>query len=357
MNCLGYLSVENIIEGETNDASREGTAAGELLTHMIRQRTTTPNVGPVASNGVIFDEDMKFHVTSTYLNILESSQGFEITSEVRIDWPTTSGIMIRGQYDVSYVVGNTLYVEDLKYGWRIVDVEKNWQLLAYAIGRYFQLSNTHQINKVVLKIHQPRPYHEDGRVREWVIDMQQLQQFYFDIDNRVKQLVSGDKTLSTNKNCKYCEAAAHCPALNRSFNAAIDTVLTDWQDKPLTDKEISETLDLITRAEELFEIKVKAIRELAIHRIQNGNVIEGYSYQVKYGDRKWRDGVSAKSIKMLTGIDIMETVMMSPAKAERNGLNKRFVEGLVMKPSNGLDLVKTDLTKKAAEVFIRPPNT
>lgn len=357
MNCLGYLSIQNLLAGETNDASREGTACGELLTHMIKQRTLTPQVKATAENGVIFDEDMWFYAGATYQTILESAQGNEITSEIRIDWPTTAGITIRGQYDASYIVGDTLYMEDLKYGWRIVDVEKNWQLLAYTIGRYFQVSNTHQINKVVMKIHQPRPYHEKGRVREWSINMAELQHYYMQIDNRVKQLVSGDKTLSTNKNCKYCEGAVHCPALNRSYNAAIDTVMTEWQDKVLTDKEIAEALDVISRAEELFEIKASAIKQLAINRIQNGNVIQGYSYQQKFGDRKWRDNVSAKSIKMLTGVDVMETVMMSPAKAEKAGLHKKFVAGLVMTPSKGLDLVKTDLTNKAAEIFVRPPNT
>lgn len=357
MNCLGSLSIQNIIQSETNDQSRDGTAVGELLTHMIRQRTDKPQVKPTAENGVIFDNDMWFYAAQMYHSLLESAQGNEITSEVRIDWPTTSGIIIRGQYDASYVVGDTLYVEDLKYGWRIVDVFKNWQLLGYAIGRYFQLSNTHQINNIVLRIHQPRPTHEDGKVRTWSFSIKELEQYYFEIDNRVKQLASGDKTLSTSKSCKYCEGAAHCPALNRSAYAAIDMVLTDWQDRTLTDKEIAEQLDIISRAEELFEIKAKAIKDLAIHRIQNGGVIQGYSYQMKYGDRKWRDGVSAKSIKMLTGVDIMKTEMMSPAQAEKAGVNKRFVEGLVMKPSKGLDLVKTDLTNKAAETFVRPPNT
>jgi hypothetical protein len=132
MNCLGYLSIENIIEGETNDASREGTACGELLSHMIAQRTEKPNVKPTAENGVIFDSDMWFYATETYRNILESAQGNAISTEIRIDWPTTSGITIRGQYDISFVVGQTLHIEDLKYGWRIVDVEKNWQLLKFS---------------------------------------------------------------------------------------------------------------------------------------------------------------------------------------------------------------------------------
>jgi hypothetical protein len=355
MNCIGFLSVENILQSEEGQPARDGTACGELLTAMIKQKNASPIIGKVAQNGTPFDADMWFYARDTYFSILEKAQDAEVTSEERIDWMTTSGIKIRGSYDVSFYRDRTLYIDDLKYGWVIVDEEENWQLLGYAIGRFFQLNAQGiPVDQIQMTIHQPRPYSEKGKVRPWTITISELQEYYNKIEKKMMALVQGDKTISTNKNCKYCEAAATCPALNRSFNKAIDTVMKDWTDKPLTNEEISETLDLILRAEELFKIKASAMKDLAINRIQNGQPIKGYAYQQKFGDRKWRDGVSAASIKIMTGVDIVKSEMMSPAQAEKAGLHKKFVAGLTMTPSKGLDLVKSDNSQKAASVFTRP---
>jgi len=355
MNCLGYYSLNNINESEAGDAAKEGTACGELLSAMIMQQTDKPQVDRVASNGVIFDDDMWFYAKETYHDVLKSAQGSPISTEVRVDWMGgKSGIKIRGQYDISYIVGDTLYVEDLKYGFGIVDVERNWQLIAYAIGLCFMYDSNYKWrpNKIHFKIHQPRPYHEQGKIRSWVITHDELIGLHGEITNRLTALVSGDKTLSTTlKSCKYCEGAAECPALNRSFYKSVHTVMQDWEDKELTNDELSDLLATYENIKSLVDIKGKSLQNLAIARLQKGQVINGYAYEQKFGDRKWRDDVDPSLIQMMTGIDIIKPTVLSPAQAEKAGVHKSIIAGMVTKPSKGLDLVKSNNLEKARKIF------
>ena len=356
MQCLGYLSLENLLVEEAGQPAKDGTACGELLSEMIRQGTPTPNVGTTATNGVFFDQVMWFYARDTYNTILQRAQGNRIETEERIDWMTPAGIKIRGQFDISFVVGNTLYIEDLKYGYGIVDVKENWQLIGYAIGQWQRLWNMRQYNPeyISFTIHQPRPYHEDGRVRTWVISANELIGYMNHIGNRLHAYVNGDRTLATGKSCKYCDAASTCPALNRSANKAIDTVMSDWTEKPLTNEEVAEQYELLQRAHELLELRLKSMEQLAINRIQNNQIIPGYAFEMTYGDRKWKSNVTAESVHALTGVNVLKTEMLSPNQAEKAGVSKKLTAALTEKPAKGTKLVKKDIAAEATKVLPKP---
>ncbi len=355
MNCLGYHSLEDLQESETNEAAKEGTAIGELLSEMIRQNTLTPNIGQAASNGFHLDRDMWFYASDTFKTLKDTSQGAKIETEERIDWMTQSGITVRGQFDISYIVGSTLHVEDLKYGWRIVDVKENWQLIGYAIGQVFRLSKNGFVpTHIHFKIHQPRPHHEDGPIRSWVITYDELIEYCKQIEERLMALVSGDKTLSTSKSCLYCEGLNSCPAFNRSFYASVETVLGEWKQDVLSNEDVSHQLDVLNRVQEIIKIKSDSLNQLGVMRIGAGQIIPKYSIEETLGDRKWSKEVSAKSIKVMTGIDITKQDILSPTQAEKAGVPKKLVAQLITREKRGSKLVKKDLTEEAKKIFTKP---
>lgn len=356
MHCLGYLSLENLVKEEAGQPAKDGTAIGELLSEMIRQRTDSPKIGTTASNGTFLDQDMWFYARDTYNTILQRAQGNLIETEERIDWMTPAGIKIRGQFDISFAVNNTLYIEDLKYGYGIVEVKDNWQLIGYAIGQCKRLHDLHGYHPeyISLTIHQPRPYHEEGRVRTNRLHASTLMEYYNQICNRMQEYVNNQGTLATGKSCKYCDAASTCPALNRSANKAIDTVMSDWTEKPLTNEEVAEQYELLQRAHDLLEIRLKSIEQLAISRIQSNQIVPGYAFEMTYGDRKWKQNVTPESIKALTGIDIVKTDVMSPNQAEKAGVSKKLTAALTEKPAKGTKLVKKDIAAEAAQILPKP---
>jgi hypothetical protein len=339
MVCAGYVYLD-VEEPEAGEAAKEGTAAGELLQLILERKP----IGTQAANGVYFNDDMRFYINPIAEDI-QARAATPVLCETRIDWQTASGIWIRGQYDAAFVdEKGRLCIEDLKYGWGIVEVEENWQLLGYAIGEVIRRGQA--FSEISLKIHQPRPHHEDGNSREWVLTYSQLLEYKNKIENRMMEIANGRKDFQTSDKCKYCKGAAEaCPAFSRLFYRALEVSTEFFQDS-LTNEEIARQLDQVKRAEEALKIKMDSLVELGTSRIRKGGIIPGYIQTQKISHREWKPGISRESILVMTGKDIEEKTMMSPAKAEKLGVNKKLIEqlsttkvvGVKLEKKNGSDL-------------------
>lgn len=347
MTCLG--SVEFHEQTEPGEAAKEGTAAGELLEMRLTGQVAFPKYYGIAKNGVSFDDDMSFYTSPIAEEILSNNQD-GVLCETKIDWTTRSGIVVAGKYDASFIRGGKLYIDDLKYGWNIVEVKENWQLLGYAIGEVIRRNIA--FDRIVMRIHQPRPHHEDGPTREWEISYAELLGYKEQIEARMDQLVQNNRELVTSSKCKYCLGASYrCPAFNRSFYAGVEVVLSEFKQDSIDEKEISQQLMLLDRVNEIMKIKTSSLEQLAIDRIKNGKIIPGYMTKDSYGDRTWKKDVSPLVIETLTGKKIVEQKMMSPAQAEKLGVSKDLIKGFVDRFFKGQKLVRGDSSKLAAKAF------
>lgn len=339
MSCAGYLFLQ-YDEPPSGPAAEEGTAAGEYLQSLLEGT----QLGANASNGVFITDEMKFYTTPIAQDMFNRAVG-PITCEQRLDWQTQSGVWIRGKPDATFVDNrNYLCIEDLKYGWGIVEVFENWQLLGYAIGEVMKRGVAFEY--ISLKIHQPRPHHEDGTSREWLISFNELLTYKQRIEDRFMQIVNGYRDLQTGSHCKYCPAAAEaCPAFSRLFYSSLEVSMRLIQDS-LTEEEIAIQLDQIIRASEVIKIKHDSLVELGTSRIKQGKLIPGYIQTERYGNRTWKKNVNPVALEALTGIKLREEVVMTPAKAEKAGLSKELVKqltetnliGMKLEKKNGADL-------------------
>lgn len=349
MACKGSLFFQGLDRSEGNDAAREGTAAGEYLEKLLT-RPGQEIIDRAAKNGVEFSHDIRFYTSEIAQDIFKNA-ATPILCEQKIDWVTRSGIIIAGQYDASYVGHDgKLYVEDLKFGWVIVDVKRNWQLIGYAIGEIIRRQQAFE--RIVLRIRQPRPHHEDGPMREWELTYDQLLELKEEIELQMEALVRGEKQLTTGKQCKYCPAAGEaCPAFNRMFYAGVDYVLDHHQQDHISDKELAFQMSLVQRVSEVMKIKSDSLKDLAVNRIKNGGIIPGWTTEESYGDRAWKKKVSPTVIEALTGINVTETKMLSPAQAEKMGVPKDLVAKYVDRYFLGMKLVPKDAGKLADKIF------
>lgn len=345
MTCAGSLFFKDLPEPEEIEAARQGTAAGEVLERTLLGQDI-PNV---ARNGYVIEQDMFFHTKPIAQAIFDRAEG-EVRCEQRIDWLTRSGIKIAGSYDAGYVTdaGRTLNIDDLKYGWGLVEVKENWQLLGYAIGEVIRRQQ--HFETIVMRIHQPRPHHEDGSSREWRISYKELIEYKERIEARCDEIANGDKTLVTSAKCKYCPAAVACPAMNKAFYRGVEVVHEFLQDN-IDEKELSYQLDLVARVEELVKIKKDSLKALAIDRLKKGAIIPNYIADGSYGDRKWKSHVNPEIIKALTGKDVVVREMLSPAQAEKIGVSKTLVNALVDRHFLGSKLVRKDSTALGNKIF------
>lgn len=350
MVCAGSLQFDET--QESNEAAKEGTAAGEWMRRILDPVWAATQDPDVASNGVRYDDDMKFYANEIAQDILENAKGNEVICEREVNWQTRSGIVINGHPDAEYerLDEDTLYIEDLKYGWIHVEVVENWQLLDYAIGSVIKRQKAFKY--IVMRVRQPRPHHEDGPKREWKITYEQLLEYKEQIEAKCDQLSAGFAELSTGKQCKYCPGAAEkCPAFNKALHSGIDYILSDFKQDGLMEREISFQLDLMSRIGDVFKIKQSSLEALAVDRIKNGKIIPNYVTEQNLGDRKWKTSVSPDVIKTLTGVDIVKKDMMSPAQAEKMGVPKSLVALNVERFFIGVKLKRKDASKLAKQIF------
>lgn len=343
MTCAGSLFFKDLPPQEESEAARQGTAFGQMMERMLLGKP----IGTHADNGYPFDNEMEFYAKPLFEEIKGRAQS-EIRCEQRVDWVPCPGVEIKGSYDVSYVSEGRLYIDDFKYGWGIVEVYENWQLLGYAIGEVIRRQM--MFDEIVMRIHQPRPHHEDGSTREWRITYAQLLGYQEKIRERMTAIAGGDNTLVTSPKCKYCPAAAVCPAVSKAFYRGLEIVHEFIQDN-MDEKELSHQLDIINRFEELMKIRKDSLKALAVDRLKNGKVIPGYIAESSYGDRKWKAGITPEVIKTMTKKDVMISEMLSPAQAEKIGIPKAFVNALVDRQFLGQKLVKKDSSILGEKIF------
>lgn len=356
MACAGSLFFTNLPPEEPSAAAEEGTAAGEYLERLLTGQT----IGTHARNGVFFDDEMKFHVEP----LVERIKGLAATPvrcEQRIDFQVTDNVWIRGQYDIGYVGHDGwLVIEDLKYGWGLVEIgpkTPNWQLLGYAIGEFIRRgSKGENFPGVVMRILQPRPHHEEGSIREWRLTSDQLLSFFGQIKDRMLLIEKGLRDLATGPQCRYCKAAPFCPALSKAAFRGVEHAQEFVQDN-LSDAELSSQLDIFNRINDVIKIRLDSLKTLTVDRIKNGAIVPNYVTEPSYGDRKWKKSIDPETIKMLTGKDITERVMLSPAKAEKLGISKDFVNGLVDRHFLGMKLNRKDASDIGNKIFgTKDPN-
>jgi len=347
MVCAGFLYLDlPKLDGDTV-FNKEGTAAGEYL----EWRLTGQHIREVASNNVYINDDMKFFVDPIVDDIMSrKAENSPVLCEIRIDWQTKAGVTIKGRYDACYVdKEGRLVVEDLKYGFGIVEVKENWQFLGYAIGEVIRRNQS--FPAIVLRVRQPRAHHEHGPTRDWVISYQELMDYHARIEQRMMDIVSGERTLTTSSQCKYCPGAAEaCPAFNRLFHRALE-ISTGFHQDSITDEELARQLDEIKRAEEAIKTKKDSLVELGSFRIREGAIIPGYVQTNKYSNRAWKDGVTPEAVEMMTGKNITERTIMTPAKAEKAGVSKELVKHLSEKRFIGVKLEKKNATEIGNGIF------
>lgn len=354
--CTGSLAMEDGMPNTTNDSAEEGTAAHELAAVTLTDGTYNCH----AYEGRIFnkeweaDDDMCEN-TQIYVDAIRGrvdeyyaagAVAVHLYVENRVDLSDVLGIP--GQFGTSDAIflvewadGTWLIsVEDLKYGYRLVDATDNKQLMLYALAAYDQYRAVGNFTRARMVIHQPRREH----VSDWEIPIEELLAFgevakakaheaHRILQQRkavgkggslaflVAYLTPGDKQ------CQYCKAAGTCPALGKFVE---DQVGAEFED--LT-KELVESPPPATFSGEDYAARLRAIplvelwckQQLASAEsfIFGGGKIPGWKIVAgKKGRRSWGtnkaevEKLMSKSMR-LRQEDMYTFNLISPTAAEK----------------------------------------
>lgn len=327
---------------DDTDASREGTAAHEVAARLAQYGELCP-VGSLTSNGVAVTEEM--------------IEGAEMWAEAVA--PHLDGADIEKRIECLYVHRDcwgtpdfangptlgTLFVSDYKFGHRYVSPVMNWQLIAYAIGRMPSYLPT---VKVILQIVQPRSYHRDGPVREWVIDGHRLREYAGQLMAACAAAEQPDARCVTGPQCYECPARHICEAaLHMEQSALYLSGSTIPLDASVEAKAVR--LRQIRRAADHLKQMQSGLEEDLTAAVRRGINVPGFTLQASAGREKWTvDALEVWALGYALGIDLSKPGCVTPAQARKAGLSPDIVAGYSERQAGSVSLVEDDGTRIAS---------
>ena len=244
-----------------------------------------------------------------------------------------------GTADCGIIGLDWIEIVDYKHGAGIyVEAEDNLQLRIYALGLLLTV-NRAGIKRVRATIVQPRIEHAKP-IRTWEFDAVELLEFAADIATAAERTKT--KELKPGEWCKFCPAAATCPALNAQRTEMIAAEFTPGANVAL----IAKGLGMVPA----LEAQIKALRELAYNLAVQGVPIPGHKLVEKRATRKWKDPEGLAGVAGPTWFE--DPTLKSPAQVEKMLGKKSFGEkcaDLVTKESSGYTLVADSDNRPAAQ--------
>lgn len=332
----------------TDDTARDEGIAAHWLAQMVftGQHSIVELIDRKAPNGIYISAEMAEFVSEYLHAIVDRPTQF---AEMEVD-TTCIGLnwQVNGRADhISLSTdGETLHIDDFKFGWRIVEPETNWTLIWHAIG--WLKKRGISVSKIIFSIHQPRPHHIDGKVRSWEISNSKLADLQSELLNTL--INPSDLLVTSYEHCGKCPSITNCPASQKATMNAVDVSEMAFNDD-VNNEQLAYELDILTRAGKAITDRLKASEELAQYRIKSGAVIENYSLETTLGNRNWKPEITVDVLTMLTGKDISEKKLPTPAQAEKKGLAPETVKALTERKQTGTKLTRVKADTKAKRIF------
>lgn len=355
---------------EDTEHTLEGTASHTLGEALIVMGTMSKDyvvpadvrndfIGQMCQNGVIYTEEMfdaaweyAGDVVKVWRDKKLRGHNIEITPEGKVHSPTIHELSF-GTSD-SFLIDRTikeLTVWDYKYGMSVVEAFENWQGINYVSAIFDTYGLLDFEYTVRIKIVQPRAYHRQGTIREWVISGSDLRPYINKLHNGAQRALGQNPEAKTGSHCKHCEARHACmPALEAGFN--LFEVARKTLPVNIGDDTMGIQLSIIKRAIEQLQYLESGYEAQITAKIKKGIGIKGWSLEPSFGRRKWNQPYeNIVAIGDMMGIDLRKQELITPLQAKDKGLDEAFIGTYSETPVTGSKLVQSN--KSTAQSIFR----
>lgn len=342
-NCPAAPTFEDRVPPESDtDAAREGTCAAWVAERMLSGVEPGTILGATHANGWLVTADMIQHVAG-YVDMIRA-RGGRTTAEQFVRLTD----FIAGTLDASTSIegGSILHVDDLKYGFKIVEIFENPQLIIYAAAELQRLGFPASITHAELGIYQPRAFHPDGIYRTWRIPVADLYAMARDLAERGLRCQEPNPVATPGRHCDNCRAATSCVALAHSVYAGYH-VVEDRRQRRMTSPELVKELDFLRTMDDLLKARKSAVEAEAEERLKSGEHLHGWFLKPRFGHRKFMYPTNV--VRWLTGKDPAKETLKTPAELERDGADVKVIGQLAETPRIGhkLDRMPENYIRKA----------
>lgn len=282
LTCTASVEVVQKYENTSNGAADWGTCVHEIGEYLLKDKEIPKQV-----NGFNVDEEM-IDCALDYANYVREliTPKSVVLIEERFDLSSISENQF-GTGDATVLNDRHLHIVDLKTGHNLVNAKENTQLMLYAIGAIDELETIYEIEKITLHIVQSRINHYDT----WELSYDELMVFKRFAKEQANKIITGNTTFNpSEKACKWCPHQANCEALIAHVEETVKGAFDDIQDiEGKADIISNEHLKRVLDNKDLITSFIKAVEQVALERLQNGQEIDGYKLVESRTNRKWVD--------------------------------------------------------------------
>ena len=332
INCPGSVAlVQKMPPKPSNKYADEGTLLHNVMAELIMgEEPPDYYLGTRYEDQILTPElvEEKIWPALRALDVIDPEQKMEIEAETRVGFgDLLPGVF--GSTDLIGRLGNRAVVLDWKFGDGVmVEVEENPQLMFYAAAAMrtpdaqWAFDGVTEIECIIV---------QPPEIRRWVTTPARIAQFEKELVSAVKQAEQPDAKLAVGDHCRWCAAKPVCPKMTGAADRALKV-----QIEALPAAQISTYL----KNADMLEEWIKDLRALALQMLESGAKLPEYKLVAKRAIRSWSDEEKAKIALFAYGLtesEVMETTVVSPAKAEK-ALKKRKIglpEDLVVAISSG----------------------
>ena len=312
MLCPGSVRLCEGLEDTSSSYAEEGTLAHETAAAIL-QGSEAVETDDLADD--IFDAVVDYTERTR-----KAAEGKTLLVEQRVDYSEVIGQPESfGTADAIIIGDGILEIRDLKTGRNPAYALP--QLGLYALGALHQFEALGPFDRVRLVIDQGRIGHFD----EVELTMEELAGFQHEVLCAVEEALEPEpRYVPGEKQCRFCKAKAHCPALAAQV---AETIGQDFENLDAEDlKTEPERIGLNYLAHcmssvGLVEDWCKGIRARVERELLAGNTIDGWKLvQGRKGARKWSSEQDAEQQlrKMKLKVeDIYDLKVISPTSAEK----------------------------------------
>lgn len=225
-----------------------------------------------------------------------------------------------GQSDMVYVDEGErhLDIDDYKHGAGIViDVQENPQGMYYACGVLQSMDLWDKIDRVTIRIVQPRGWHQDGPIRAWSISTAALWQWMTDTLIPAMEQAETSVEMQSGEHCRFCPVRYRaCPQMQKDFDEL--EKLMDLLDKKGGAKALSNVqIARILTLGEIVKIADKAAQETAFTRLSAGKNVPGRKLVRGRVNRAWKEGAEEAIVAKFGSQAMAEPKLLTPAMIEK----------------------------------------
>lgn len=359
--CPGSVSLSRGIQDKTSAYAIEGTVAHELAELALKKERDADFWVGLKIEGIEVTEEMA-EAVQVYVDYVKSMLGHDddlrLEQRITLDKIHPPRPMFGTADCVIYRrATKELFVYDYKHGAGVpVEAVGNKQLRYYALGALLSLDKDEPCRTITAGIVQPRAQHSDGPIREESFSAGELLDYAAELVEGVEATLKPDAQLVPGGHCRFCKAAAVCPAKrDQAFEMAKiefgdDLLLPDRIDP--RQMSIEEVANFLNAADQI-EDWLRAMRAHVLGELEAGRSVPGWKLVNKRATRVWASQEKVVAWAKQLGLEddeVFDKKVKSPAQLEKVVGKKNLPADLVSSVSSGFTLAKETDKRPAAAV-------